>query len=110
MDIERYKTILKKNKMTYEDLAKETGLSLGCIKRIMAGIAQFPRIDTIEAIERALGLDNRTTTTPPTTEKEEELLRIFRTMNPARQDAALDTVRILAGLPKEAETVSKKKA
>lgn len=58
MDITIYKKLLKERGMTYEDLAQKTGLSLGCIKRIMAGIAQYPRIDTIEAIERALGLDS----------------------------------------------------
>lgn len=61
MNVELYKHILKERKMTYNDLAKSTGLSLGCIKRIMAGIAQFPRIDTIEAIERALDISNEIT-------------------------------------------------
>lgn len=61
MDVELYKKTLKEKNMTYEDLANSTGLSLGCIKRIMAGIAQFPRIDTIEAIESALEISNRIT-------------------------------------------------
>ena len=56
MDIELYKKTMKQRKMTYEDLANQTGISLGAIKRIMAGIAKYPRVDTIEAIERALGL------------------------------------------------------
>lgn len=57
MDITLYKKLLKDRNMTYDDLAAKTGLSVGCIKRIMAGIAKYPRIDTIEAIEEALGLD-----------------------------------------------------
>lgn len=61
MDIELYKKTLKTKKMTYEDLANKTGISLGAIKRIMAGIAKYPRIDTIEAIERALGLTSEAT-------------------------------------------------
>lgn len=61
MDVELYKRLLKEKNMTYEDLANSTGLSLGCIKRIMAGIAQYPRIDTIEAIESTLGISNRIT-------------------------------------------------
>lgn len=56
MNIELYKSVLKQNKMTYEDLAKKTGISRGCIARIMAGIARYPRIDTIETIENALGI------------------------------------------------------
>jgi transcriptional regulator with XRE-family HTH domain len=61
MDIELYKKTLKTKKMTYEDLANKTGISLGAIKRIMAGIAKYPRIDTIEAIEQALGLTTEAT-------------------------------------------------
>ncbi len=61
MNISIYKKILKEKKMTYADLAEITGLSLGCIKRIMAGIAQYPRIDTIESIEKALGISNEWT-------------------------------------------------
>lgn len=56
MDIELYKKLLKEYGMTYEDLAEQTGLSLGCIKRIMAGIARYPRADTIELIEKALNV------------------------------------------------------
>lgn len=62
MDIEKYKLRLKELNMTYEDLSKTTGLSLGCIKRIMAGIARYPRIDTIEAIEKALGTESQSIT------------------------------------------------
>ena len=61
MDVEIYKKILKEKKMTYEDLAQRTGLSLGCIKRIMAGIARYPRVDTIELIEKALEIDSKIT-------------------------------------------------
>ena len=66
MDIELYKKTMKSRKMTYEDLATETGVSLGAIKRIMAGIAKYPRVDTIEAIESVLGVNKTKTfrTTP----------------------------------------------
>lgn len=64
MDISIYKQIMKQKKMTYEDLANKTGISLGAIKRIMAGIAKYPRVDTIEAIEKALGLNNDTPPLP----------------------------------------------
>ena len=64
MDIEIYKKALKQQKMTYEDLATKTGLSLGCIKRIMAGIAKYPRVDTIELINSALNLQSSVDWTP----------------------------------------------
>ena len=90
MDVNLYKKILKEKGMTYEDLSQKTGLSLGCIKRVMAGIARYPRIDTIEAIESALGLSSeaitaeeyasglRTTKKVSITPIEEDMLNVFR--------------------------------
>lgn len=99
MDVNVYKKILKEKGMTYEDLAKKTGLSLGCIKRIMAGIARYPRIDTIEAIENALGISSDITTEEraagaTATKKEsitpieDELLYLFREVGAKRGEAA----------------------
>ncbi len=100
MNIELYKKILKEKGMTYEDLAHETGLSLGCIKRIMAEIAKYPRIDTVQAIESALGLnEGARSPSPALSENEETLLRYFRALTPELQGVAIDTVRVLAGVP-----------
>ncbi len=57
MDIELYKHALKERGWTYRDLAKETDISLCNISRIMAGIVTNPRFSTIEAIEKALGIN-----------------------------------------------------
>ncbi len=99
MDINIYKKILKEKGMTYEDLSQKTGLSLGCIKRIMAGIARYPRIDTIEAIEGALGLSSditpeeraagvTATKKESITPIEDELLYVFREVGAKRGEAA----------------------
>ena len=58
MNIEFFKKIMKEKKITYEDLAEKAGLSISTIKKIFSGIAQYPRIDTVQAIEKALGLDD----------------------------------------------------
>ncbi len=85
MDIEIYKKTLKEKGMTYEDLAQKTGLSLGGIKRIMAGIAKYPRIDTIEMIEHALGLDQQEIITssafPALTLEEREILALYSNLD-----------------------------
>ena len=57
MDINLYKQSLKERGWTYRDLARETGISLTNISRIMAGIVTDPRLSTIEAIEKALGIN-----------------------------------------------------
>ena len=61
MDIESIKTELKARKWTYEDLAQEAGLAKNTVTKILCGIATHPRAETVYAIERALGLDERPT-------------------------------------------------
>lgn len=99
MDILLYKKILKQKKMTYEDLSKISGLSLSCIRKIMSGAARYPRIDTIEAIEGALGLSSditpeeravgvTATKKENITPIEDELLYVFREVGAKRGEAA----------------------
>jgi transcriptional regulator with XRE-family HTH domain len=59
MDIQEIKTYMKANKITYDELAARSRLSISTIKKIFSGISKYPRIDTIQTIERALGLDKR---------------------------------------------------
>lgn len=61
MTIQEIKTYLKENKIKYEELAEKTGLSISTIKKIFSGISKYPRVDTMEAIERALGIGDETT-------------------------------------------------
>ena len=58
MNIEEIKKELKKQKLTYEDLAKKTNLNLSTIKKILSGVSRFPRVDTMQAIEKALQVDS----------------------------------------------------
>ena len=55
MEIQAIKKHLKENKITYDELAARSGLSISTIKKIFSGISQYPRVDTMQAIERALG-------------------------------------------------------
>lgn len=57
MEIQAIKQYMKNNKITYNELAQRTGLSKSCITKIFAGYAKYPRIDTMQAIERALDLN-----------------------------------------------------
>ena len=56
MEIQAIKKYMKDNHITYDELSKRSGLSISTIKKIFSGISQYPRIDTVQAIERALGL------------------------------------------------------
>ena len=59
MTIEQIKSYLKSNKITYQTLSEKSGIPLGTLKNIFSQCAINPRIDTVQAIEEALGLTNR---------------------------------------------------
>lgn len=57
MDLTKWKEAKKQNKMTIADIAERAKLPKGTVQNIFAGYIPNPRIDTVQAIERALGLD-----------------------------------------------------
>ena len=56
MTIQEIKEYLKLNKITYQDLSERSGIALNTLKNIFRGKTEHPRIDTMQAIETALGL------------------------------------------------------
>ena len=61
MDIQLIKDMLKEKNMNYIDLAEKSGISLNTIRKILAGITLNPRVDTVQAIYEALGLNEPVT-------------------------------------------------
>lgn len=57
MDLNLWKNKKKELKLTNQDIANNAQLPLRTVEQIMCGKVKNPRIDTVEAIERALGLD-----------------------------------------------------
>jgi transcriptional regulator with XRE-family HTH domain len=57
MDIFKIKNLMKNQGITYEDLSVMSNIPLNTLKNIFRGKTQNPRIDTVQAIEKALGLD-----------------------------------------------------
>ena len=49
---------MKERKITQKQLSDITGVPLQTIKYIFTGRTLYPRIDTVQAIEKALELDN----------------------------------------------------
>ena len=58
MDLELWKKRKKELHLNNEELAKLAGVSKRTIEDVFRGFTATPRIDTVEAIERALGLSN----------------------------------------------------
>lgn len=51
---------LKKRKMTYKELSRISGVPLDTLNNFFRGKTKNPRIDTMQAIERALGIRGET--------------------------------------------------
>ena len=79
MDIQKLKSILKERKITYDKLAEMTGLSKSCITKIFAGYAKYPRVDTVEIIEKALGLNEDVL--PEISQEERELIELIKQLD-----------------------------
>ena len=56
MNIEDLNKERKKQKMSVADLANKANLPKGTVEKVLFGIVKHPRIDTMQAIEKALGL------------------------------------------------------
>ena len=64
MDIQKWKIAKKEKGLSYDDLAKITGYSRSTITNIFCGYIEFPRYETIQAIERALDITEDAPQTP----------------------------------------------
>ena len=94
MDIQEIKAYMKAKKITYQDLADMTGISISTIKKIFSGISQYPRIDTMQAIERALGIENKKSPTDELSEGEKALLELFNQVPAEQQDLVLQMIKV----------------
>ena len=76
MDIQQIKSIMKSKKITYENLSLMSNIPLNTIKNIFRGKTQNPRIDTMKAIENALGLGNDFEA--DISQEEKDFIEVFR--------------------------------
>ena len=81
MEIQEIKKYMRTNKITYDELANRSGLSISTIKKIFSGISQYPRIDTMQAIEAALGIEEKPFTEKELSKEEKELALLISQLN-----------------------------
>ena len=75
MEAKMLNEIRKKAGMSIDELSKKAQLPKSTVEKVLFGIVQHPRIDTLQAIERALGIDERT---PAPTGETAELLALMQ--------------------------------
>lgn len=91
---------LKKRKITYIQLSNMSSIPLQTIQKIFSGHTTNPRIDTMQAIEKALGLNNTSIQQNNNINlKEQRLLTAFNDLIPPMQDYIIEMIEKLVAQP-----------
>ena len=77
MEIAELKQYLKSHGMTYKDLAEKCNVPESTLKNLFSGATKHPRIDTMQAIERALGI----TPNPNLSAEQQELFSLIQSLS-----------------------------
>lgn len=78
MTIQEIKDYMKVNSITYQDLSNMSNIPLNTLKNVFRGKTKNPRIDTMQAIERALGITPGQEALPAYTEEEKQLFELIQ--------------------------------
>ena len=81
--------------MTISQIAEKANLPKGTVQNIFCGYIPNPRIDTVKAIEHALGLDEPEVSWYMLTEEENALILEYRKLDPKMREFILETVKKL---------------
>ena len=92
--IQEIKNYIKKAGITYQQLSNTSGIPLNTLKNIFRGKTKNPRVDTMQAIERALGLNTEVPPTEQLTQDEKELLTAYRVLSSSMRAYVLQIVKI----------------
>ena len=92
MDAKRLNEKRKEMKMSIETLAEKSNLPKSTVEKILFGITENPRYDTIHAIEQALELDKadtKKTANVELTPQEDRMLQAYRGLNDASRELVI---------------------
>lgn len=78
MTVKEIKEFMRINKITQVELSEKSNIPLSTLRQIFSGARKNPRIDTMQAIENALGFVSPTAA--QYTEKENDLVRLYRAL------------------------------
>lgn len=98
MDLQTLRNAKKAKKMTLMDISVASGIPKRTVDDIFSGHTVNPRIDTLDAIERALGIQTAKSTASKIelNELQSRLLTAFNSLLPAMQESVLSIVENLA--------------
>lgn len=115
LSVEDLKNAKKAKKITLQEISDLSHIPKRTVDKIFSGVTENPRIDTIEAIAKALGLseDGSKNSVPKgydLTEKEKRLLDAFRALIPSLQDYLIETAEKLVEASSNGSKIEKRKA
>ena len=94
MNLELWKQTKKEKKLTIQKIAEKANLPKGTVQNIFCGYIPNPRPDTVEAIERALGLSNEQDYN--LSPKGKELVNLLMELDDKQLEDALSVIKIIA--------------
>lgn len=99
MDLERLRQRRKELGLTYDDIVKLSGISKRTVCSVFAEDSN-PRLDTLQAIERALGIETKN---PPDNLSggAAEWMELYNTLTDENKDLLVSMVKVFAELPPE---------
>lgn len=83
----------KRQNLSVPALAKLANLPQSTVEKILFKVVKNPRLDTVQALERALGISTETEQADKLTAEERELLNYFRALNPTMRKYALEIIK-----------------
>lgn len=94
MDINYVKQVMKEKKITQIQLSELSGIPIQTLRKIFAGYTPNPRIDTVDAIEKALGLKSEQP--QEVSPKVKELVNLLMQFDDKALEDALSVIKIIA--------------
>lgn len=92
MDMQDLNSIRKSKNITIEELSKRSGIPQITVERVLYGKTPHPRIDTLQALERALGVEKEKP--PELSDGEKALLELFSRVPADKQALVLEMIRV----------------
>lgn len=107
MNVEEMNKIRKLQGLSIDELSKKAGLPKSTVEKVLFGVVKHPRIDTMQAIERALNIADDSPQTPQQpvspltpsdeyTDEEKRVIEAYRTLVPGMQEYILEMIEKLA--------------
>ena len=93
MDLELWKKVKKENKMTLMQISQLSGIPKRTVDDIFAGVTKNPRVDTMQAIEKALGIENEKNP-PQLSDGEQKLLELFNQVPEEQKELVLNMINV----------------